>query len=109
MQINKTFTVVAGTPIQVETNDKVLADTILIQMMVGGSGVGYVMDGILAGRTPSASNDYDLSAQLAPASPTAPGGTWTKENWRHGIRVSQIWVDGATSGDKIKVSYDQQV
>lgn len=111
-RINKSITVTAGTPIQVASS-RILASEILIQMATGGTGLGYICAGIPTGTTPSAScgGAGQLTAQLAPASATAPGGSYSDSaSFKEGIGidVSMIWVDGGHSGDVILVTYLQQ-
>lgn len=111
-RINKSITVTAGTPIQVSST-KILAAEVFIQMATGGTGVGYICAGIPSGTTPSAScgGAGQLTAQLAPASATAPGGSYSDSislTVGAGIDISTIWVDGGHSGDVILVSFLQQ-
>lgn len=103
---NRTIVVTAGTPIRLTAATRTLAREISIQMAVGGTGPGYVMAGISNGRTPSASNSIDLTAQLAAATASAPGSQYSDTNEK-GIDISQIWVDGSTNGDPITISWDQ--
>lgn len=105
VRYNRTITVTAGTSIQLTTTSRYLVRAIFIQMAIGGSGYGAVMAGIVNGRTPSKSTSGDLTAQLAPASATAPGSSYSDSN-QLGIDLSTIWVDGSNSGDTIIVSYD---
>lgn len=118
MQINKTYTIVAGTPFNLATQsatppktaDQVFAWQISIQMAHGGTGLGYVMDGIAINRVPAATNSSDLSLELAPATATAPGGSMNKTmpqgQDRVGVKVHEMWIDGSVNGDKVIVSYD---
>ena len=115
MRINRQVTVSAGTPVNIWTGtgtaDTVpaMARAVLIQMKHGGTGIGYVMAGISRNRTPSASNSSDLTAELAPASATAPGGSYSDESEQMGIDVNSIWVDGSVTSDVIVVSIDLKV
>jgi hypothetical protein len=71
---------------------------------------GYVMDGIPDGVTPSKTAPGNVTAQLAPATPSVPGGMWTDSTpSTNGIDISHIWVDGDHPGDPIIVSYDTQL
>ncbi len=130
MRINKTFTVTANGAINLVTGadavamvtygavPRTMVRALIIQMKHGGTGLGYVMDGIygvqaadgVSPRIPSAATDSDVTAELAPATATAPGGSYTDffelPNGAAGTDVSRMWVDGAVPGDKIKVSYD---
>jgi hypothetical protein len=117
MRINRSITVVAGTPINVATglstaataNDKLMVNRVSCQMKHGGTGYGLVLGGIVAGRIPAAANSLDLTWEMGPAGATAPGGSWSDDDGTRGIDLSTIWVDGSNSGDKILVSYDQRV
>jgi hypothetical protein len=100
-RITQTLTIAAGTPIRLATS-VTLADRIVVEMKHGGSGLGYVMDGIPNGTTPSTTSNNPI--ELAPATSTAPGGIYADSS-AIGIDISQIWIDGANSGDKVLVSY----
>lgn len=104
VRYNRTITITAGTPIQISTTAR-LARAIFIQMAIGGSGYGAVMAGITNGRTPSKTASTDLTAQLAPATATIPGSSYSDAN-PLGIDISTIWVDGSNSGDTVIVSFD---
>lgn len=127
---NKQVTIIAGTPFNVVTGmtsaqmlaagygvtgiPKTPVKEILMQMMAGGTGLGYVMTGIRGQtsptqqwRVPSAAAATDLSGELAPATASAPGGTWSDPlAGIDTIWADQIWVDGQTSGDIIIISFD---
>lgn len=136
MRINTTFTIAAGTPINVATGmtatqmtsngygakiPSLYVSRVFIQMLPGASaGIGYVMDGIYgvnaAGtgpRVPASTNAADVTAELAPAISTAPGGSYTDIDNSYtgtiGIDLSKMWVDGAHTGDTVKISYNQLV
>jgi hypothetical protein len=103
---NRSITVVAGTPVQLSTTS-ITVRAVFIQMAIGGTAAGYVMAGIPSGTTPSKATAAHVTAQLAPASATAPGSSYSDVN-EGGIDLSLIWVDGDNSGDKIIVSYDRK-
>ncbi len=126
---NFTVTVIAGTPINLATamtSAQMLAagytyvprkmiNRILVQLLIGGTGAGYVMDGIRGvtsaaqqWRVPAATTSTDLTAQLAPASATAPGGSYSDSDNEHGIDISGCWVDGSHTGDTLQVSFDSR-
>ncbi len=115
MRINRTFTVGAGpfnvasglTTAAAETN-RTIATRVFIQMLTAGTGLGYVMDGIRPGRVPSILTAADVTAELAPATATAPGGTYEDAD-PAGIDLSRLWIHGAHAGDTIKVSYVPKV
>lgn len=114
MRVNTQITITAGTPVNLltglttaYTGPPVYASRVFIQMKHGGTGLGYVMDGIYQ-RVPSASAASDLTAELSPASSTAPGGSyedWDKAMDRGGVDISQIWIDGSHSTDVVLASY----
>jgi hypothetical protein len=116
-RINQTFTIAAGTPINVASgttttasNAPVYAARVFIQMLSGCSscGQGYVMDGINYPRVPSHSNSTDLTATLAPATSTAPGGSYSDNSLGNNgqlIDVNRLWIDGSHTGDTVVVSY----
>lgn len=127
---NQTITIAAGTPINVSTgltSAQMLAagyssippkivNRIFIQMLIGGTGAGYVMDGIRGvtsaaqkWRVPSATVSIDLTAQLGPASATAPGGSYSDSDNDHGIDISTMWLDGSHTADTVQVSYDSRI
>ena len=125
---NKTITVVAGTPFNAVTGmttaqmiangytsiPETPLNEIIIQMVHGGTGLGFVMTGIRGQtsptqqwRTPSASASTDLTAELAPATATAPGGSYSDPLNNSGIIWGdQVWIDGSHSGDTVIISYD---
>lgn len=105
VRYNRTITIAAGTPVQISTTSR-LARAVFIQMAINGSGYGAVMAGIYNNRTPSKTASTDLTAQLAPATAAAPGGSYSDAN-PLGIDLSTIWVDGSNTGDTVIVSYDQ--
>ncbi len=111
-RLNQLLTVTAGTPIQLSKTPLYVSE-VLIQMATGGTGLGYVCAGIPSGVTPAAAcgTAGQLSAQLSPASSTAPGGYYAdsaQDRQGRGIDLSQIWVDGSHSSDSIIVTYLQQ-
>lgn len=107
---NRTITVAAGTPVRISSS-RLLVRKVFIQMLTvpgGSAGLGYVMAGIQGGRTPSASASSDLTAQLCAASTTAPGCSYSDQDMvgTAPIDLSQMWVDGAHTGDTIAVSWE---
>ncbi len=118
MRVNLLLTVTAGTPQQISSllnfNTKLkhgapcFASRVFIQMVIGGTGVGYVMDGIPEGTTPAYNTAGDLTAELAAATSTAPGGSYSDftngNNDGPGIDLAALWVDGSHTGDTIIVS-----
>lgn len=111
MRVNSTITVGAD-PLNALTGlatasaegTLVLATRVFVQMLSGGTGLGYVMSDIPLGTVPSVSTPAHVTAQLTPASAGAPGGSYSDED-ALGINIAQFWVHGANPGDTIKVSY----
>lgn len=110
-RINQTLTITAGTPIQLATKYTPI-NRLLIQALTGGTGLVYVMDmsGYLSTVTPNPATSGHLTAQLAPATSTAPGGSYSDATdatpGSGPIDLSRIYIDGAHSGDTVVVSYD---
>lgn len=121
MRLNKTATIVAGTPINIATllgldpAFPVPARRWTAQALIGGTGAIYIMDGIKPrARVPVSSTSGDLTAQLAPASATAPGSfyedAYTADADNQGdIDLSLTWIDGSHSGDTVAVSANLDV
>lgn len=111
MRINRTFTVGVN-PICVSTETgasdgiRLIADRVFIQMLpvAGGGGLGYVMDGIRPDRVPSIALAGDVTAVLASATATDPGGGYSDSDAHGGIDLSLLWIHGAQVGDTIKFS-----
>lgn len=129
MRYNKTVAVTASGPINVLTGlngtlmsnygqiQRTMVRALSIQMRTGGAGIGYVMDGIygvqadgVSPRVPSKTASGDVTAELQAASVSGPGGQYgdpfVLPNGAAGIDVSRTWVDGASVGDTIVISYD---
>jgi hypothetical protein len=111
-RINLKITITSGTPIQLSAIH-LYASEILIQAAAGGTGLIQVCAGIPVGTTPAANcgTAGQLSAQLAPATSTAPGGSYSDQVTSKsgtGIDLETIYVDGSHSGDVVLVSFLQQ-
>jgi hypothetical protein len=125
MRINVTITITAGTPINLAvamglvpsaavlaTTGPIPANRLLIQMLHGGSGLGYVMDmsAFIAGTVPNHSTSGHLTMELGAASPTAPGQAYgdAVAGMPAGgaIDVTRIWVDGPNSADTLVATAD---
>lgn len=83
-----------------------LAHSIIVQMLCNTSGgVGYLQLDVPADETPSTAN----SIQLGPATATVPGPIFQYEShdpaWGDRIDLSEVWLEGAHSGDKILVTW----
>ncbi len=117
-RFNQRITVSAGTPVNVatgtstapDTTDKRRAAKILIQPIHGATvGIVYVMSGIQIGVTPASTNASDLTAELAAATSTAPGATYSDYDFSPsggGILLSSFWIDGGTTGTVVLVTYE---
>lgn len=112
MRINRVLTV-GDDPLNVltgeadaidQSTEPVYADRVLIQMVTGGSGIGYVMDGVPLGHVPDASVDDDITSELSASDGTGPGGSYSDADGNGGspIDLRLLWVDGANAGDKIR-------
>jgi hypothetical protein len=111
-RINQTFTIAAGTPICVgngtgaSQQTPVWAQRVFVQMLPGGTGVGYIMADINFPRVPAHTNSTDLTATLAPASSTAPGGSYSDTSQSQGtMDMARFWIDGSHTGDTVAVSF----
>lgn len=126
MRVNKKLTPTAGAPVNVLTGQTAAqhaaagldlaaithrhARRVFAQMLPATQGgLGYVLDGVPIGTTPSASNDAHVTAVLAAATANAPGGTYADSDPGAGIDLAQMWVDVAHTGDEVKISYDLKV
>lgn len=83
-----------------------LAHSIIVQMLaVASGGIGYLQLDLPLAETPAATN----AIQLGPATATVPGPIFQYEShdpaWGDRIDLSEIWVEGAHSGDKMLVSW----
>lgn len=129
-RVNITITITSGTPVNIASGMNSAAmvtkgfsvipplplNELCIQMKHGGTGLGYVMSGIRGvtsptqqWRVPDFTAVTDVTAELAPATATAPGGSWSDPtNNQTTINGEQCWIDGSVSGDKVIVSYDTQ-
>ena len=116
MRVNKTFTVGAdeinvatGLTTAAQPTDRLMAKRVFVQMLSGGSGIGYVLGGVSYGIVGDATNDSHVTAELAPAAAGSPGGSYSDSDDHADIELSKMWVHGANAGDEIKVSYDLPV
>lgn len=125
-RLNKTVTLTPGTPLQLSqifgynntfTSNNfpggapMIINRVFVQMAIGGTGVGYVMDGIPKGTIPSHSTASQLTAQIGAASGANPGGSYSDRSYEKdggGIDGSQFWVDGSAA-DPMIISVDVRV
>src|ERR1700722_16496600 len=76
------------------------------QMLHGGSGIGWLSLGIPPGTTPTVPPpDGQLSAELAPATANAPGGSFNQNQSAFGsplagtMDLARAWLSGSNAGD----------
>ena len=113
-RLNTTITITAGTPINVATaliaqNKGVpvkSGNRIFVQMDIGGTGYGSVLSGVPVLDTPSSTNAAHLTARLAAATSTAPGGSYGDVNPQADIDLTKFWIDGSHTGDPVIVSVE---
>ncbi len=117
MRLNFKVTLTPGTAKSLATligagkESPVYLDRYSVQMAMGGSGVGYVMDGVPLNTNGDKTNASHVTAELAAATATAPGGQF--EDRRSfvdgaGIDARLIWVDG-DQADPVRISVDRRV
>lgn len=101
----------AGTPVRVTTSTLVVS-SVMVQPVVGASvGLIYVCTGIQSGTTPAsncaatANGSYELGAQLSAATATVPGPVYSFYVPPPGLNLSTFWIDAATSGAQVLVSF----
>lgn len=79
-RINKQITVVSGTPqrlVSVDTPSPVYVNRLFIQGRANAApGIGYVLGGVPLGTALNATDATQLTAELAPSTATAPGGSF---------------------------------
>ncbi len=108
---SKTITVTAGTAIRV-VNNSVRVDSILVQMLTGGSGRGYVLNSNPQNTCTKGAAGTAFVAELGAASATSPGASATipsngsAANTQGGLDLQYFCVDGSNSGDTILVSWN---
>jgi len=102
------ITIAAGTEVQVSTQ-AIRVDRIFVQALPSASGgLVYVFDGVKSGTTPAFGTNP--AAVLCAATSTTPGCSYGDSvNPRSGdaIILSQFWIDGAHTGDKVVVSWNR--
>jgi hypothetical protein len=107
------FTVSANPDFIMTANAPFLADRLFIQMLAGGSGMGEIFVDVPVtdpgGTQPAASTLSTVCGQpiqLAPATATSPGGSYTEDPstdpWS-GTDLRNYAVTGSNAGDQILV------
>jgi hypothetical protein len=104
MRKTKIITITAGTPIPVHT-DHVLCTNLIVQAKVSTTGgIVYLILGVKPGDTPAAANGIELTA--APTAPSTPFNYTIPDRFSgERIDLSETYIDGAHSGDKVLVSW----
>jgi hypothetical protein len=105
------LTITAGTPIRLAIT-KTLVDRLFIEGRHGAStGIIYVMLGVPVATTCNAADPSQLTAELAPATATAPGIAFNDPVGANGNTPSDredlalACIDGTHTGDTVIVSY----
>lgn len=108
-QVSRTVTFTTGTAVRISNND-VQANSIFVQMLHGGTALGYVLFAA-PDVTCALATAGQLVAEMAPATATAPGGTFnfpsnsTAQSGSSGTNV-HFWCVGGTTGDTAVISYN---
>lgn len=115
-QQGEVITITSGTAIRIVLNpslvNPVMANSMLIQSQHGGSGIIYVLNARPDQTCNKGAAGTTLVAELAPASATSPGGSFTfpsnggATNQSSGFDLRYWCVDGSNSGDVAIVSWD---
>ena len=115
-QQGRIITITAGTAIRLILNPTtvkpVLANSMLIQVQHAGSGLVYVLNANPQQTCALGNATTTEVAELAPATSTEPGGSFTfpsngsATNGSSGFDVRYWCVDGSNSGDTVIVSWD---
>lgn len=106
MRKTKIITITAGTPVAVTPGEHTLASSIIVQPKVSSSGgIVYLILGTKAADGPAAANGIELIA--APTTPVPVPFQYSVADPKFGERIdlSETWIDGAHSGDKVLVSW----
>lgn len=107
---NVQVAVTAGTPVRV-SSVKLLVNRLFIQSRTGNTGRIYILMGVGPNTTCDATNTAQLTAELAPGSATAPGGSFSDPQGANGNTPSdaedlnKICIDGSHTADVAIVSY----
>lgn len=113
-RVNMQVTITAGTPVRLTTT-KTLVNRLFIQLKTGSSGRAFLLLGVPATTTCDATNAAQLTAELAPATATAPGGSFSDPQGANGMSPSdsedlaQICIDGSHTGDVVVISFWRRI
>ena len=115
-QNGRIITITAGAAIRLILNPStaraVQANSMLIQALHGGSGLIYILNCDPSITCVRGNAGTTLVAELAPATSTAPGGSFTfptngsATSGSGGFDVRYWAVDGSTNGDTVATSWD---
>lgn len=111
---NYVYTLTAGSPVRLATQ-KMLASRLFIQNApMSGGGVTIVMLGVPAATTCDSSQSTQVTAYLAPATATAPGGSFSDPQGAPGNTIPDsenmalACLDTTITGTKVVVSFWRQ-
>ncbi len=105
--LNATVTITAGTPIPLATGPiPIKVEHLLVQMLTGGTGRGLVYQGFPPNTAAaSIAAATGAPAELAPASSTAPGGSYELNLAPNEVQDLRIFATyGSHSGDTLLIS-----
>jgi hypothetical protein len=110
-QVSQTISLTTGVAVRVAVSD-VQFSSLFIQMKHGGANLGYVLFADPA-ITCNVTTPGQLVAELAPATSTAPGGSFIfptngTANFASGGTNAHFWCVQGTTGDSVIVSYNQR-
>ena len=112
MQGSNSFTIAAGTPIQLAAEQPLTLATRLVLQCQPAAGAGeiYVFNGVPVGVTPSTTTFPYIT--LAAGGATSPSDTYSDQVDMaddFGINLARIWIDGSHSGDVFTLSANRKV
>lgn len=108
-QVSRVVTFTTGTAVRISTTDTQV-NSIFVQMLHGGSALGYVLFADPA-VTCALATTGQLVAELAPATATSPGGSYTfpsnstAQSASGGTNI-RFWCVVGSTGDTAVVSYN---
>lgn len=113
-RLNYTYTLTAGTAVRL-ASQKMLASRMLIQNIpMTGGGVTIIMLGVPTGTACDSTQAAQVTAYLAPATSTAPGGSFSDPQGANGNTIADsenmqnACIDTTVTGTKVTVSFWRQ-
>lgn len=108
-QVSRVVTFTTGTAVRVASTDT-LVNSIFIQMLHGGTSLGYVLFADPAVTCLAATAGH-LVAELSPATATGPGGSYAfpsngAAQSQSGGTNARFWCAQGTTGDQAVISYN---